>query len=164
MLELMQETENWVALAFVLFLGLLFYLGAHRRIADSLDQRQTRIKAELDEARRLRDEAQALLVEFERKGREAEGEAAAIIASATAEAERLAGEAKARMEDFVARRTKMAEAKIAQAEAQALSDVRAAAADAAVAAAEKILTNTAKGKVAEDLLAQGIEDVRSKFN
>jgi len=164
MLELMQETENWVALAFVLFLGLLLYLGAHRRITDSLDQRQTRIKAELDEARRLRDEAQALLAEFERKGREAEGEAAAIIASATAEAERLAGEAKARMEDFVARRTKMAEAKIAQAEAQALSDVRAAAADAAVAAAEKILTNTAKGKVADDLLAQGIEDVRAKFN
>jgi F-type H+-transporting ATPase subunit b len=164
MLDLIQETENWVALAFVLFLGLLFYLGAHRRITDSLDQRQTRIKAELDEARRLRDEAQALLAEFERKGREAEGEAAAIIASATAEAERLAGEAKARMEDFVARRTKMAETKIAQAEAQALSDVRAAAADAAVAAAEKILTNTAKGKVAEDLLAQGIKDVRAKFN
>jgi F-type H+-transporting ATPase subunit b len=164
MMDLLQETENWVALAFVLFLGLLVYLGAHRRITDALDERQTRIKAELDEARRLKEEAQALLAEFERKGREAEGEAAAIIASATAEAERLAVEAKARMEDFVARRTKMAEAKIAQAEAQALSDVRAAAADAAASAAEKILTDTTKGKVAEDLLAQGIEDVRAKFN
>ena len=80
-----------------------------------------------------------MLAEFERKGREAEGEAASIIAGAKAEAERLAVEAKARMEDFVVRRTKMAEAKIAQAEAQALADVRAAAADTAVAAAEKIL-------------------------
>lgn len=162
--ELLQETEIWVALAFVLFLALLVYVGAHRRITGALDERQTRIKAELDEAKRLREEAQTLLGEFERKGREAEGEAAAIIASATAEAERLAVEAKARMEDFVARRTKMAELKIAQAEAQALADVRSAAADAAVAAAEKILTTTAKGKVAEDLLAQGIADVRSKFN
>lgn len=164
MLEALQETENWVALAFLLFLGLLIYLGVHRKVTNSLDQRQARIKSELDEARRLREEAQALLAEFERKGREAEGEAAAIIASAKAEAERLAAEAKTRMEEFVARRTKMAEAKITQAEAQALADVRAAAADAAVAAAEKILAAAAKGKVAEDLLAKGIEDVRKKFN
>jgi F-type H+-transporting ATPase subunit b len=128
MLEALQETENWVALAFLLFLGLLAYLGVHRKLMDSLDQRQARIKAELEEARRLREEAQALLAEFERKGREAEGEAAAIIASAKVEAERLAAEAKTRMEEFVARRTKMAEAKITQAEAQALADVRSAAA------------------------------------
>jgi F-type H+-transporting ATPase subunit b len=160
----MIEAEAWVAIAFVLFLGLLGYLGAHRRVIDGIDARQARIKAELDEAVRLRQEAQALLAEFERKGREAEGEAASIIAGAKAEAERLAAEAKVRMEDFVLRRTKMAETKIAQAEAQALADVRAAAADSAVAAAEKILTAAAKGKVAEDLLAQGIEDVRKKFN
>jgi len=164
MLEPLQETENWVALAFLLFLGLLAYLGVHRKLMDSLDQRQARIKGELDEARRFREEAQALLAEFERKGREAEGEAAAIIAGAKTEAERLAAEAKTRMEDFVARRTKMAEAKITQAEAQALADVRSAAADAAVATAEKILAVAAKGKVAESMLAQGIEDVRKKFN
>jgi F-type H+-transporting ATPase subunit b len=164
MLDALHETENWVALAFLLFLGLLVYLGVHRKVADALDQRQARIKAELDEAVRLREEARALLTEFERKGREAEGEAEAIIAGAKAEAERLATEAKTRMEDFVARRTKMAEAKIAQAEAQALADVRAAAADAAVAAAEKILSAAAKGKVAEDLLARGIEDLKTKFN
>lgn len=164
MLDALQETENWVALAFLLFLGLLAYLGVHRKLTETLDQRQSRIKGELDEARRLREEAQTLLAEFERKGREAEGEAAAIIAGAKSEAERMATEAKTRMEDFVARRTKMAEAKIAQAEAQALADVRSAAADAAVAAAEKILAAAAKGKVAENLLAQGIEDVRKKFN
>ncbi len=149
----MLETENWVALGFLCFLGLLAYLGAHRKVFEAIDQRQARIKSELDDARRLREEAQALLAEFERKGREAETEAAAIIAGAKAEAERLAAEAKTKMEDFVARRTKMAEAKIVQAEAQALADVRSAATDAAVAAAEKILSATAKGKVAEDLLA-----------
>ena len=160
----MLEAEAWVASACVLFPSLLVYLGAHRRVIDGIDQRQARIKAELAEAVRLREEAQAVLAEFERKGREAEGQAAAIIAGAKAEAERLATEAKTKMEDFVVRRTKMAEAKIAQAEAQALADVRSAAADTAVAAAEKILAAAAKGKVAEDLLAQGIEDVRKKFN
>jgi F-type H+-transporting ATPase subunit b len=158
------ETENWVAFGFLCFLGLLAYLGVHRKLIASLDERQARIKSELDEARKLREEAQALLAEFERKGREAEGEADAIIASAKTEAERLTAEAKIRMEDFVARRTKMAEAKIAQAETQALADVKSAAADAAVAAAERILSVSAKGKVAEDLLAQGIEDVKKRFN
>jgi F-type H+-transporting ATPase subunit b len=160
----MPSPEAWVAICFVCFLGLLAYVGVHRKLADGLDARQARIKAELGEATRLREEAQALLAEFERKGHEAESEAEAIIASAKAEAERLATEAKQRMEDFVARRTKMAETKIAQAEAQALADVRAAAADTAVAAAEKILAAAAKGKVAEDLLARGIEDLKRKFN
>jgi len=156
--------EAWVAIGFVSFLLLLGYLGVHRKLIDGLDARQTRIKGELDEARRLREEAQALLAEFERKGRAAESEAEAIIASAKSEAERIATEAKQRMEDFVARRTKMAEAKITQAEAQALAEVRSAAADAAVAAAEKILSAAAKGKTAEDLLARGIEDLKQKLN
>jgi F-type H+-transporting ATPase subunit b len=160
----MPSPEAWVAIGFICFLGLLAYLGAHRKLIASIDARQARIKAELEEATRLREEAQALLAEFERRGREAEKEAEAIIAGGKAEAERLAAEAKARMEDFVARRTKMAEAKIAQAEAHALADVRAAAADAAVAAAEKILRTNAKGEAAERLLARGIEDVRQNFN
>jgi len=164
MFEPLKETENWVAIAFLCFIGLLIYLGAHRKIFDAIDGRQARIKAELDDARRLREEAQALLADFERKGREAEKEAEAIIAGAKVEAERLAAEAKTRMEDFVTRRTKMAEDKIVQAEAQAMADVRAAATDAAVAAAEKILSTAAKGKVAEDLLARGIADVRQKLN
>jgi F-type H+-transporting ATPase subunit b len=160
----MPEAEAWVAIAFVIFICLLIYLGAHRRVIDGIDARRARIKAELDEAVRLRDEAKALLAEYERKGREAEAEAASIIASARGEAERLTVEAKARMEDFVVRRTKMAEAKIAQAEAQALADVRSAAAETAVAAAEKILAVAAKGKVAEDLLTRGIEDIKKTLN
>jgi F-type H+-transporting ATPase subunit b len=160
----MLEPEDWVAIAFVIFLGLLAYLGVHRKLVGALDQRRSRIKAELDEARRLKNEAQALLAEYQRKQHEAEREAEAIIASARTEAERLAAEAKSKMEDFVARRTKMAETKIAQAEAQALADVRSAAADAAVAAATKILGSTAKGQVADDLIARGIADVKQKLN
>ena len=160
----MLEAESWVALAFLCFLGLLVYLGAHRKTIAAIDNRQARIKSELEQARRLREEAQTLLGEFERKARDAETEAQAIIAGAKAEAERLAAEAKLKAEDFVARRTKMAETKIAQAEAQAVADVRSAAADAAVAAAEKIIATAAKGKVAEDLLARGIAEIRQKFN
>ena len=79
----MPAAETWVAIAFVSFLGLLGYLGVHRKLVETLDQRQARIKSELDEARRLREEAQALLAEFERKGREVDSEAEAIIASNT---------------------------------------------------------------------------------
>jgi F-type H+-transporting ATPase subunit b len=160
----MFEAEFWVAVAFLLFIAILVYAGAHKKLLEALDQRSARIKAELDEARRLRDEAEKLLAEYRRKQNEAEREAAAIVTEAKAEAERVAAEAKNKVEDFVARRTKMAEAKIGQAEAQALADVRAAAADAAVAAAEKILSQAAKGKVAEDLIARGIEDVKAKLN
>ena len=160
----MLEAESWVALAFLCFLGLLVYLGAHRKMIAAIVNRQARIKSEHEQARRLREEAQTLLGEFERKARDAETEAQAIIAGAKAEAERLAAEARLKAEDFVARRTKMAETKIAQAEAQAVADVRSAAADAAVAAAEKIIATAAKGKVAEDLLARGIAEIRQKFN
>lgn len=160
----MPAPETWVALAFLCFVGLLGYLGFHSRLIEALDQRQGRIKRELEEARRLKQEAQTLLADFERRGRDAEREAEAIIANAKAEAERLAAEAKGKMEDFVARRAKMAEAKIAQVEAQALADVRAAAAEAAVAAAAKILSTAAKGHVGESLLAEGIEDLKAKFN
>ena len=162
-MEMIKEPEFWVAVAFVLFIGVIVYVGAHKKIIETLDHRSARIKAELDEARRLRDEAGKLLAEYQRKQREAEREADAIITDAKAEAERIAAEARGKMEEFVARRTKMAETKIGQAEAQALADVRAAAADAAVAATETILRDTAKGKIAEDLIAQGIADVKAKL-
>ena len=158
------QAETWVAVAFVVFVGMLGYLGVHKQIVAALDNRANKIKAELDEARRLKDEAMALLSQYQRKRREAENEAQSIITGAKAEAERLSAEAKVKAEEFVARRTKMAEQKIAQAEAQAVADVRAAAADAAVAAAEKILAEQAKGDVANRLIAKGVEDVRNKLN
>jgi len=158
------NAEFWVAVAFLIFVALMIYMGVHRRVLDALDQRSARIRAELDEALRLKQEAQKLVEEYRRKHQEAEREAETIVASAQAEAERVAAEAKTKMEELVARRTRMAETKIAQAEAQAVADVRAAAADAAVAAAERILSETVKGKTAENLVAQGIRDVKAKLN
>src|SRR5919201_3203002 len=161
---MLAEAETWVAVAFVIFVGVMIYYGVHNLVTNALDQRSARIRADLDEARRLKEEAAALLAEYRRKQQTAEREAAEIVAGAKAEAERLAVEARTRMDEFVARRTRMAETRIAQAEAQALADVRAAAAEAAVAAAEKILTQTVAGKTADDLLAQGIRDVNANLN
>jgi len=158
------EPEFWVAVAFVILMVLFGYLGIHRTVLQTLDHRSERIKAELDDARRLKEEAAKLLAEYQARRTSAEREAEEIIASARAEAERIAAEAKTKMEDFVARRTKTAESKIALAEAQALADVRAAAADAAVAAASTILSQSVKGQVADDLLAKGIAEVRAKLN
>jgi F-type H+-transporting ATPase subunit b len=158
------EPETWVAIAFVILMVLFAYLGIHRTVLKALDHRGERIKAELDDARRLKEEAAKLLAEYKARGASAEREAQDIIAAAKAEAERIAAEAKTKMEDFVTRRTKTAESKIALAEAQALADVRAAAADAAVRAASTILSQSVKGGIADDLLAKGIAEVRAKLN
>jgi len=161
---MLYEPETWVAVAFVLLMVVFGYLGVHRTLLTALDHRAERIKAELDDARRLKDEASKLLGEYKARRASAEREAADIISSAKAEAERIAAEAKTKMEDFVARRTKTAESKIALAEAQAVADVRAAAANAAVTAASTILSQSVKGSVADDLVSKGIAEVRAKLN
>ena len=158
------EAEFWVAVAFVILMAIFAYVGVHRTVLKALDHRSERIKAELDDARRLKDEAAKLLAEYQARHASAEREAQDIITNARAEAERIAAEAKTKMEDFVARRTKTAEGKIALAEAQALADVRAAAANAAVAAASTILSKSVKGEVADGLLAKGINEVKAKLN
>jgi F-type H+-transporting ATPase subunit b len=158
------EPEFWVAVAFFILMAVFAYLGLHRTVLTALDHRSDRIKAELDDARRLKEEAAKLLADYKARHASAEREAQDIIAGARAEAERIAAEAKAKLEDFVARRTKTAESKIALAEAQALADVRAAAANAAVAAASSILSQSVKGQVADDLMAKGITEVREKLN
>jgi F-type H+-transporting ATPase subunit b len=142
----MFEAEFWVAVAFVIFVGVLGYLKVHKLAVKSIDDRRDRIKLELDEARRLKTEAEALFATYQRKLQEAEHEAQAIIAGAKAEAERLAVEAETKIQDFVERHTKTA------------------AAEAAVAAAERILTHTVKGKVADDLIVKGIADLKGKLN
>jgi F-type H+-transporting ATPase subunit b len=158
------EPEFWVAVAFVLLMAVFGYFGIHHTVLKALDNRAARIKAELDDARRLKDEAAKLLADYKARQAKAEAEAQEIIASAKADAERIAAEAKAKLEDFVVRRTKTAESKIALAEAQALADVRAAAAEAAVTAASIVLSQSVKGPVAEDLLTKGISEVRQKLN
>lgn len=161
---MMQTAEFWVLIAFIIFVGLAIYFGIHKTIIRALDARSKRISDDLDEARRLREEAKRVLADYERKRREAEGEADAIIASAKADAERVAQEAKAKAEDFVARRTRMAEAKIAQAEVQAIAEVRAVAADAATAAAGTILKARSAGAAGDGLIERGLSEVRTKLH
>jgi F-type H+-transporting ATPase subunit b len=158
------QPEFWVAIAFVILMAVFVWLGVHRTVLTALDHRAQRIKAELDDARRLKEEAAKLLADYQARRASAEREAQEIVTNARSEAERIAAEAKTRMEDFVARRTKTAENKIALAEAQALADVRAAAAEAAVAAASTVLSQSVKGSVAENLLAKGIAEVKAKLN
>jgi len=158
------DPETWVAVAFVILMVVFGYVGVFKSAMTALDHRADRIKAELADATRLKEEAAKVLADYKARSATAEREAADIIANAKAEAERIAADAKAKMEDFVARRTKTAESKIALAEAQALADVRAAAAEAAVQAASTILSHSVKGQVADDLLAKGITEVRQKLN
>jgi F-type H+-transporting ATPase subunit b len=154
------DTEFWETVAFFVFLGLLWYIGAHKKITGTLDKRSVRISNELAEAANLRAEAEALLASFERKKAEAEEEAKSIIAQAEVEAEIIAREAHERAAEFVRRRTKQAEDKIASAEAQAMAQVRNAAADAAAKAAEIVLKAQAKGALSERLLEEGIADLK----
>ena len=158
------DPETWVAIAFVILMVVFGYLWVFKKAMIALDHRAERIKAELDDATRLKQEAAKVLADYKARTASAEREAADIIANAKSEAERIATEAKAKVEDFVARRTKTAEGKIALAEAQAVADVRAAAAEAAVQAASTILSQSVRGQVADDLLAKGITEVRQKLN
>lgn len=155
------DAEFWVAVGFVVFVGAIFYLGAHKRLGDMLDKRGARIRDELAEAEKLRKEAADLLASFEQKRAAAEKEAAEIVDLARAEAEMMAKESEERMADFVKRRTAQAEAKIASAETQALAQVRASAADAATAVAEIVLKGEAKtASLADRLFDQGLADLK----
>ena len=158
------DAEFFVLLGFLVFVGILIYVGVHRMVLNALDARSEAIAAELAQAVKLREEATALLASFDRKAAEAEANAAAIIAEARAQAEQLAIEAAERMKDFIARRTKQAEAKIALAEAQAAAEVRAAAADHAAKAAEIVLRDQMHGSAGADLMAREIGDLRSRLS
>lgn len=156
--------EFWVAIAFFIFVGIVVKMGGVKAMTAGLDGRAEKIRAELEDAKQLRLEAQRVLSDYQKKRQQAEAEAEDIVRAARAEAERLAKDTQAKLEDFVARRTKMAEQKIAQAEAQAAAEVRAAAADAAIAASEQILRNKVKSGAGDQLLAQGLADVKARLN
>lgn len=158
------DATFWALIGLVLFIALIAYLKVPGKIGGALDKRADDIRDELEEARRLREEAQALLSDYQRKRHEAEEEAANIVAEATAEAERLTVETNKALEDMIARRTKAAEDKIAQAESQAVKEVRSKAADIAVRAAEDILSSKVKDKVADDILAKSIDQVKANLN
>ena len=157
----MFNPEFFVAVSFAVFVGVLFYVGGHKRVNAALDGRAQKIKDELAEAERLRKEAAEILASFEKKRAAAEKEADGIVEQAHAEAKMLAEEAEARLADYVKRRTSQAETKIANAETQALAQVRAAAANAAAVAAEAILkVDTKKDGLADKLLARSMGDVK----
>jgi F-type H+-transporting ATPase subunit b len=158
------DPEFFVLLSFIVFVGVLIYVGAHRTVLKGLDARGEAIQSELDQAAKLREEATALLASFEKKSAEAEANAAAILAEARAQAEQLAKDAAERMNDFIARRTKQAEAKIAFAEAQAAAAVRAAAADRAAKAAEIVLKDQMEGASGADLVSRDISGLKSRLN
>jgi F-type H+-transporting ATPase subunit b len=159
-----KEPEFWVAVAFFIFVGIVVYAGGARALFEGIDQRGKRIQAELDEARRLREEAAQVLADYRRRREEAEREAEAIVASAREEAQRSAEEAHQRMADFVTRRTAAAEAKIAQAETQAAAQVRAAAADAAIRVSEAMLRERLTGDAAQNFLNRSLDEVRTKLH
>ena len=153
----------WVAIGLVIFLGGAIYVGLPKMITKALDARIANIGDELDEANRLREEAQALLAEYERKRKAAESEAGDIVTAAKEEAKVLAEEARTSLEELIARRTKAVEDKIAQAEAQAIVEVRARSADVAVEAARVLLTDQMADK-GDELVSQAIKDVAKRLN
>jgi F-type H+-transporting ATPase subunit b len=155
--------ETWVLVSFIIFVAIVLYLKVPAKVTAALDARAARIRAELEEAQRLREEAQSLLAEYQRKRREAEKEAEDIVSLAREEADRLKVESRRQLEEVIARRTRMAELKISQAEAQAVADVRAAATDAAIAAAGRILADKVTGKAASALVADSIEQVKQRL-
>lgn len=160
----LSEPDFWVGVSFLLFLALLVYLKVPAMVARSLDDRAAGIQAELDEARRLREEAQALLAEYERKKMEAQVDAQKIVAQAKHEAEAYAKEARLKMQEQIARRTKQAEQKIAQAEATAIKDVRSKASDIAIEAAAALIGTEIRGAKAAGLIDESISAVGKQLN
>jgi F-type H+-transporting ATPase subunit b len=134
------DPEFWVAVAAAIFIAVV-WKPARKALIGGLDERAARIRGELDEARKLRDEAEQLLAQYQIKQREAEAEARAIVANAQEEAQRIAAQAARDLEQTLARRQVLAEERIAQAEAKARDEIRAAAIDVAVAVAREVIAS-----------------------
>ena len=152
------------AIAFLVFIGILLWAKVPGTIMKALDEQSAAIAKELDEARRLRAEAEALRASYAARETNARTEAAALIAKAREDAERLRAEAKATLEKTVAARAAAADARIARAEEAAIAEVRAAASTAALDVAEKVLVATTKGKVAADLLTKSLGEVGNRLS
>jgi F-type H+-transporting ATPase subunit b len=163
-MELFQDPEFWVGLGTIVFIGILLWQGIPKLVTNSLDARAAAIAKELDDARRLRSEAEALLAEYQQKREKAEEEAGVILSEAKGEAERYAAEARASIKAQIERRSRQAEEKIAQAEAQAIAEVRALAADSAVAAAEKLIAARLDDNRSADLIKRSLGEIPSKLN
>lgn len=153
----------WATVSFLVFVGVVLYYRMPQMVTKMLDTRIGQIETELAEATRLREEAEALLADYERKRVAAKDEAASIVTAAQDEAKRLAADAQTALTDLIARRTKSVEDKIAQAEAHALGEVRARAADLTVEAARIVLSQQMASK-GDDLVSKAIRDVGTQLN
>jgi F-type H+-transporting ATPase subunit b len=163
-MEFLATPEFWVAVSFFLFLGLVIYLGVHKKLAAALDARAAAIAKELDQAKQLRVEAEKVLADYRKKQGDAVKEAQGIIDLASKEAEILAAETRRSIKEQFDRRMKLAEDKIARAESDALREVREAAANAAVAAAQTVIAAQLTPETADKLVKQGIDALKGKLN
>ncbi len=158
------DATFWAFVALLIFLAVAIYFKVPAMLARQLDERANRVRADLEEARRLREEAQGLLAEYQRRKAEAERDAQELLASAQREAERLMAEAREKSQDYVARRTALAEQKIGQAERDAVNEVRASAVDIAVEAARKILAARGDEGLNSSLFENSLNEIRTKLN
>lgn len=162
-MELLQEAEFWVAVALALFFGLLIYLKVPGAAAKGLDGYAQKIQSELDEAKRLREEAEALLAQIQHQRDESERLATSMIAAAKADAKRLAKDAKTKLDDEINRRQALAERKIASAEAAATAEVKAAAAELAAQVSASILQSRLAGLKSDPLIDSAVSQMASKL-
>ncbi len=158
------DATFWVGAAFVLFVGILFYLKVPGMLTSALDKRAKKISDDLDQARELREEAQVLLATYQRKQRDALKEAEEIIAHAKEEAMREAEQAEKKLEESVARRQQAALNKIALAEAQAENEVRDTAIEIAIAAATAVVAQQVRGDRADALVDTAIQELKRHLN
>jgi F-type H+-transporting ATPase subunit b len=156
--------EFWVAVAFFIFVGIMIYMKVPGMVTKALDDRADAIRKDLDAARKLREEAQDLLADYQAKQRQAETEAQQIIEDARREAEAMKAEGDKALQESLTRRTRIAEEKIARAEAQAVAEVRAIAVEAATAAAERIVKDKVLTGLGSTIVDQSIRDLRGKLN
>jgi F-type H+-transporting ATPase subunit b len=150
-------------LGLLLFFGLLIYLKVPAMVLGMLDGRTQEIAKELHEARRLREEAEKLLSEYQAKQAAAEAEAQAIVASAKEQAAAVAEETRQQMMAAMARRERQAEDRIKAAEQKAAAEVRAAATDAAIAAAERMISDKMSDASQSTLVREGVAEMARKF-
>ncbi|HEX5377253.1 MAG TPA: F0F1 ATP synthase subunit B [Phenylobacterium sp.] len=163
LIEMFRDSHFWVGVAFVIFVLLMVRFGVHKLAWNALGESGRKIQAQLDEATRLREEAQGLLNQIKVEREEAEKAAKAMLANAEEEAKRLQVEAKAKLEDQIKRRADLAERKIATAEAQAQADVKAAAAELAAQMTEQVLVQRLAGTKSDPLIDLAIGQMGAKL-
>jgi F-type H+-transporting ATPase subunit b len=162
-MSLLTDAEFWIAIGLLVLLGILVYAKVPGMALNALDARGAKIRAELDEALRLRQEAQDLLAQITVQREGAEKTATEIVANAEADAARRRVEAEARLADQIERRRAMAERQIANAEAKAAQDVKAAAAEAAAALAEAVMAERLKGLASDPLVDRAVSELAQRL-